>query len=497
MQEIKEEDSPQASANFFRKVWADSESAYFLHSDIIKPAPLGWILGSVALILILVVGMVAYLAIKRSEFAMSNLLVEKGSSLLQVFESALRTGMRGDANLQLQALLEEITKSPDIEFVAVTMPDGIIVAHSDHSRIGEILILDDQELDANKLAEMKPDEKEQWQIVNAEGERVFLLYRHFTLGQENWEKDVPEPTIFLGLDVSPFEITRSQNRSYVAMLSVVTLLVGLSCLLALCYAQRAAESRLSQKEAESEVKRLEEEVRRNEKLAAVGTLAAGVAHEIRNPLSSIKGYATYFCQRFPDGSDDKEAAAVMVREVDRLNRVITDLLGLSKPGDAKLMPIKPERVAEHVLHLIRPNVSEKNINVIFRKAPVIPIIMADLEKLNQALLNLCLNAIDAMSNGGTLTIAITGGLKKICIMVCDTGCGIPQDIIRQIFDPYFTTKGSGTGLGLPMAYKILKAHNGHIDVKSYPPEHKGENGKTIFKMILPINMKKKDVNKSA
>lgn len=447
---------------------------------------LGWILGSFAIIFVVVVFLVAYLAISRSEEAMSNLLAEKGSSLLKVFESALKTGMKGESGLQIQVLLEEMAKAPDIEFVAVTMPDGIILAHSDKSRIGEIMQMKGQILAAEQMAALNPSDSEQWLMTKAEGRRVFLLYRHFTLDQKDWSDNLPQPTIFLGLDVSPFEITRSQNRSYVAMLSIVTLLVGLAGLLALCYAQRAADSKQSQRMAEKEVRRLEEEVRRNEKLAAIGTLAAGVAHEIRNPLSSIKGYATYFSEKFPAGSDDREAAQVMVREAERLNRVITDLLGLSKPGDIQLKPVCVQNVAEHVLRLLRQNAFNANIRLVFCKALKIPDVPADMEKLSQALLNLCLNSLDAMKNGGTLTIAISGGRKKICIMVCDTGSGISPDIAGCIFDPYFTTKSTGVGLGLPMSYKIIKLHKGQLEVRSFADNAFASQIKTIFYIWLPV-----------
>lgn len=484
MSEMPPKGSEETDSGLFKNVWAVSESASnFL--DTTHPAPLSWILGSMSLILIIIVAIVAYLAIKRSEDNMAMLLAEKGASLLNVFESALRTGMRGDSGLRLQTLLEEMTESPDIEFVAVTMPDGIILAHSDRSRIGEILNLEGTDITADRLAELAPKNKEQWRTTHAEGERVFLLYRNFTLGQKNWSKDVPEPTIFLAMDFSPFEITRSQNRSYVTMLCVVTLLVGLTCLLAIGFAQRAAVSRKSQKHAENEVQRLAAEVRQNEKLAAVGTLAAGVAHEIRNPLSSIKGYATYFRERFPEGSEDREAAGVMIAEVDRLNRVITDLLGLSKPGDANLKPVDLKNVIFHVLRLIRQNASSKNIILDSRIAPFVPLVMADMEKLSQAILNLCLNSIEAMPEGGRLTIALAGGKKRVCLMVWDTGKGIPPEIKDRIFDPYFTTKNSGTGLGLPMAHKLVKAHHGQMDVSS-KVQTSDQSGFTIFRIWLPV-----------
>lgn len=452
----------------------------------VERQPLGLMIGGVAVIMALVLSLLAYLSIQRSEQAMARLLAEKGASLLRVFESALRTGMRGYEGVPLQALMEEMAQSPDIMFVAVTMPDGVILAHSQRSRLGEVLRMQGRDITRERLEALAPEEDEKWQIISMEGQRVFMLYRHFTLGNKDWEKDVPEPTIFLGMDVSPFEITSGQNRTYIVMLCIVAMLVVLASLLALSYAQRAAESRRRQISAEGEVFRLEQEVRRQEKLAAVGTLAAGVAHEIRNPLSSIKGYATYFRQKFPAGSEDREAASVMVNEVNRLNRVISDLLGLSRPGDANLRPVCLENVVAHVLRLLRQNMAEKNITITCRMARVVPDAMADMERMGQALLNLCLNGIEAMPEGGNLTIAVSGGKKKVCLLVRDNGCGIPRETLGKIFDPYFTTKGSGTGLGLPAVHKIVRAHHGAIDVISHPAANGRAGGETVFRIWLNV-----------
>lgn len=440
-------------------------------------------LAAIAIFLALVIGFVSWMIYNRSEASMSDLLAEKGAALLNVVEGALRTGMTGETGLHLQTLLNEVSRNPDIEFIAVAMPDGTIIAHSDRSRIGELLRHHGVEQNLERMAALAPEEKEKSLVTTMEGHRVFLVYRHFTMGNKNWDKNVPEPTIFLGLEISPFEITSAQNRSFVAILALVTMLVVLCGLTALSFAQRAADSGRKRRHAEKEVRRLEAEVRRNEKLAAVGTLAAGVAHEIRNPLSSIKGYATYFRQIFPQGSEDREAASVMVAEVDRLNRVITDLLGLSKPDTANLKPVRLELVVDHVMRLIRHQASEKNITVTRRLAHNLAPVLGDMERLSQALLNICINSIEAMPKGGSLDIAVGRGKGRLCLMTRDNGSGIAPEIMAKIFDPYFTTKNSGTGLGLPMVHKIVKAHNGQLDVISKEFQ---QGWMTIFRIWIPL-----------
>lgn len=472
----------ESGKNVFGKVWAAAETspASQLDSSIM---PLAWILISTGLILILTVGIITFIAIRKSEEAMSGLLAEKGASLLMAFESALRTGMRSQAGLQIQPLLEEMTRSPDIEFVALTMPDGIIIAHSDRTRIGDNLKFEDDFLDEARLTALDPAENEKWKILQMEGKRLFLLYRHFTLGSRVWPEGIPEPTIFLGMDISPFEITRSQNRNYVIMLGSIIVLVAIAGLLALVYAQKAKESHKRQKMAEGEISRLEKEVQRQEKLAAIGTLAAGVAHEIRNPLSSIKGYATYFKQRFPEGSEDREAACVMLNETNRLNRVISDLLGLSTQGEMKIKPVQVDLIIKHILRLLRQNAASRDITLISRLAPKIPPVNADMEKLTQSLLNICLNAFDAVGAGGKVILAVSGGKHHICLSIKDNGKGIKPEILNKIFDPYFTTKGTGTGLGLAMVHKIITAHKGRIEVVSHPASD-GAPGETIFHIWL-------------
>ena len=231
-----------------------------------------------------------------------------------------------------------------------------------------------------------------------------------------------------------------------------------------------------------EVRRLEAEVRRREKLAAVGHLAAGVAHELRNPLSSIRGYAAYFGAKFAPGSEDRQAAEVMVREVDRLNRVISELIEFSRPSDVQRRPVRLSDLAAHAERLTRPDATARGVRVDLSGAGAGPEVQADPDRLSQALLNLCLNAIQAMESGGTMTLAT--GLApdgRAFVSVADTGPGIPPEHRDRIFDPYFTTKSRGTGLGLPLAHKIVAAHGGELRLTPR------SGGGTLATILLPVD----------
>jgi two-component system, NtrC family, sensor histidine kinase HydH len=232
-----------------------------------------------------------------------------------------------------------------------------------------------------------------------------------------------------------------------------------------------------------EVRHLQEEIRRKEKLAAVGDLAAGIAHEIRNPLSSIKGLATYFKTKYAHETEDREAAEVMVEEVDRLNRVISELLEFARPSQLTRKPTDVNQLLSHSIRLIEQDGRQKKIRIHLSEEKDLPLVPLDADRFTQCLLNLYLNSIQAMDPGGSLFIRPSYDPKEqtFTIELEDTGGGIEPAHVSKIFDPYFTTKTTGTGLGLAIVHKIIEAHDGTITVRSTPG--KG----TIFTLVLPAD----------
>lgn len=228
-----------------------------------------------------------------------------------------------------------------------------------------------------------------------------------------------------------------------------------------------------------EVHSLQTEVERKGKLAAIGSLAAGVAHEIRNPLSSIKGGATYLKSQFKQGSAGEKTAAIVIDEVERLNRVITDLIGLSRPSDLSMKSVFVADVIEHCTRLITQEAELRDVYLAVDIAEDVPQVMLDTDRFSQVILNLCLNSLDAMEEGGKLTVTVVPDAQSISIIVEDDGEGMDNDTKERIFEPYFTTKSHGTGLGLSVVHKIIEAHNGIIRVFS----QKGQG--TRFVIQLP------------
>lgn len=218
-----------------------------------------------------------------------------------------------------------------------------------------------------------------------------------------------------------------------------------------------------------EVRRLQGEIRRQEKMAALGGLAAGVAHEIRNPLSSIKGLATFFAAQFEDGSESKRAASIMIQEVDRLNRVITELLDFSRPTDLKFAVKDLSPIVKRSIQLIEQETARLGVQMDLHIAKDICPVMIDADRIAQCLLNIYLNAIQAMEHGGRLTVSCDAVERRFArIVISDTGLGIKAEHLNRIFDPYFTTKAKGTGLGLAIVHKIIEAHQARVEVESLP-----------------------------
>jgi two-component system sensor histidine kinase HydH len=230
-----------------------------------------------------------------------------------------------------------------------------------------------------------------------------------------------------------------------------------------------------------EIRELKESIRRSERLASLGRLAAGIAHEIRNPLSSIRGFAQFFHKRFTGHQEEQEYAAIMVREVDRLNRVITELLDFARPRELRREPCSLEKIIDDALQLLAMELTAKKVLVEKNYEGELPLIRADQEQLSQAFLNLLLNALHAVGEGGIISIGLQQYPGHSKISLADNGYGILPGDMEKIFEPFFSSKRQGTGLGLAIVNQIVENHGGEISVTNR------DGGGTVFSIDLPVN----------
>ncbi len=214
-----------------------------------------------------------------------------------------------------------------------------------------------------------------------------------------------------------------------------------------------------------EIRALQEKLVRSEKLALAGSLAAGLAHEIRNPLSSIRGFAHLFKKRFPEGTDEARYLEIMISEIDRVDGIISDLLNLTGQKGPRLEEGDIGRALEKARSVVEAKAKEKGVSIRVECSIERPI-RFDSEQLHQILLNLLLNSLDATDEGGEITMRAweEGGVSYL--QVSDTGRGIRKEIINRIFDPFFTDRATGTGLGLALVQSFVDAHGWEISVES-------------------------------
>ncbi|MBJ6727825.1 two-component system sensor histidine kinase NtrB [Geomesophilobacter sediminis] len=242
----------------------------------------------------------------------------------------------------------------------------------------------------------------------------------------------------------------------------------------------------------TKVRELEEAVRQADRLSSLGALAAGLAHEIKNPLGGIKGAAQLLEMEFPDNEDLREYVRVMLKEVQRVNVIVEELLALASPGRLKLGKVNLHRVLSDIVLLQKRASDGKKIVIQQYFDPSIPPILADEALLTQLFLNLIRNAIEAVGEDGVVKVTSKvlsdysmtpigeRRARMVAIEVADNGPGIPEDVIDHLFTPFFTTKTKGTGLGLAICQKIVSEHRGMIRVES------DRSRGTVFTVTLPL-----------
>lgn len=238
-------------------------------------------------------------------------------------------------------------------------------------------------------------------------------------------------------------------------------------------------------------------LRRMESLASLTNLAASVAHEIKNPLGSISIHIQLIQKALekarktdgmlPDAAFTDKHLAIVNEEIERLNQIIVDFLFAVRPVSATLELVDVNEELRAFTSFVQPELEKKNISLEVHLAEKLPRILLDTKLFKQVLINLAQNAIAAMENSSERKLLVTSKVSgdRFLVAVADTGCGMDTDTVARVFEPYFTTKAKGTGLGLTMVYKIIKEFSGDIDVKSFPGEG------TIFTISLPIPQKEK------
>lgn len=348
----------------------------------------------------------------------------------------------------IQRLLEQLGRQTDVAYVALLDPTGQIVADSDPAKVGtreEAIAV------PTGTRELPPRT-----LVRPEIGEVYEVARAFPLGKDR------TGLLRLGLSVAPIKAVWAQDRRNMVIYTGTILLVGILGVLAIF---------LNQRRYLQNVQALQALAERDRRLAALGTLAAGVAHEIRNPLNALgMGLQRLVREwRLAPGEDQAEFTrfgGVLQGEVHRLNDIVERFLVLARPPRLTLTTCPVKHHLKDLVALMQEQAAAKGVAIDTDLAVDGVTARLDCAQTRQALLNLVVNALQAMSQGGTLRVSAAAHEGTLLVTIGDTGPGIPADQLDRIFEPYFTTKEGGTGLGLPLAQRIIEAHGGRIRVDS-------------------------------
>jgi signal transduction histidine kinase len=368
-----------------------------------------------------------------------------------------------EKEIGVQSQIEDLSRRSDSEFVSFLDSNLNVVAHTDPDRVG-------QQENEPLVLKAKVERRLLSQIVESSGgKRYFEVVKPIVLDESNLG------FLQIGLSLGSMEVAWHNSLRAIVTLGLAVLAAGILGMSAIFHNQHSYMK---------EVRDLEAEVLHRERLSALGNLAATVAHEVRNPLNSISMGLQRLKTEFRPTQDEDEYShltQLMLEEVYRLNAIVEQFLSLARPLEIKPEELRLHDILKELAELEEGKAKQSKTQIRVVAPPDLPLLKADREYLRQTLLNLVLNGLQAMPDGGTLTLEANASNGNLLITITDTGVGISQENLPRIFEPYFTTKPKGSGLGLAIARRIVEAHGGTIAVSS-------EAGQGCrFRISLPIH----------
>ncbi|MFH1035211.1 MAG: ATP-binding protein [Pseudomonadota bacterium] len=500
------------------------------------------LLGGVLALLLAALGITTHDRLQRTRELMVQSLTYHGTLMVQALEGATRASMRQGSwrSMMLQALVDELVDHPHVLAIAILGPDGNILAASRHDGADSTSQASGDDALTSLPAELRQQVEARQAVTSflkgelVVGRRFEPFQRLLRMGHAlpPWaysqdgkpprpDEPPPEPPtaqaqaqaqdlppeppppphlrgmmnsehmsgmmgrgqalsrlrlgqayVLVRLSTQAYEEDRKKDLRQALLLAGLIFAAALLVALGLMAATRRRDR---------EVARLRREVAEAAHLAAVGRLAGSVAHEVRNPLSALRGLVQFLAKGHDPGSKQAEYADVAVAEVDRLERVVSGLLEYTRPREPRRFPLDLRESLQGTLDLMADDPRAQGVDMVLEVDPGLPPVQADPDQVRQVLVNLVVNALEALDGRGRLLIKAQAHKGHVEVSVQDSGPGLPPGDPRQVFDPFFSTRERGTGLGLAIARRMAQAHGGDLKAANAP------EGGAVFTLTLPLN----------